>query len=510
MLAPLILVGTAFFIFIFGRFFPQRLAQTISLGALAIAFFSFFLDRFSWHPWAGTEFLGGQPTFSLQGWGLAFALPLTVFLFFALGLHSSRQDLDAHTLSRGLLLGGLGLLFLAAQDAVALLFSWGLLDLGIFATLLTSPRATLEKILRAGRWSLLGIFGWLVFALVGLSSPFVLVALWIRLSLYPAHALWDVADEFSGFLGSALRAIIIAAGGYLWTRNPAIGLAEAGQGIAAIFSLLAILFGLFFLWNEERSHRMGLYIYQMQIGFLMFTHVLGIPALPAVVLLTSLGLVFAWEVFLTAQNFLPAEGGRRKQALVWAPVIIALATWTGVPLTLGFAARILHYGQLLYQGQKGVLLLAVLLTLLTMPPFLRLAIGFVSRKASPIPPSPPRLSMWPWLLSAPLLVLGVYPPLVLNLARTPIPWESIILLIPSWVAIILPLVGGYLVWRRKPLFKPPSLGFLDGEGFYRFLGWVDERAGRALRALASLGEGRGALGWYLLFALIFFLWISGG
>jgi NADH:ubiquinone oxidoreductase subunit 5 (subunit L)/multisubunit Na+/H+ antiporter MnhA subunit len=198
---------------------------------------------------------------------------------------------------------------------------------------------------------------------------------------------------------------------------------------------------------------------------------------------------------------------------------IGVASLCGFPLTAGFASRWLIYDSLFRQGEEFIVVLGALGTALIVPPLL----GFITR--------------WPdhrlqgregwasvtllWLLVAPLLILGLYP------QRALVRWEAISESFPSWAAIVLPLLFGYLVFRFKERllhragsfwerfsFPIPQgsrgtgiLSYLDLEGLYGALEGVGAKICSGLRGVVMVVEW-GSLGWLLLLAFIvaLFLW----
>ncbi len=123
------------------------------------------------------------------------------------------------------------------------------------------------------------------------------------------------------------------------------------------------------------------------------------------------------------------------------------------------------------------------------------------------------------ILAAPLVLLGVHPPLASFLAADidlPAAAELIGRAdIALWAVLLLPLVGGYLLHRGQKATLERSAAFWKGlaallrlDWLHRWLWKVGWGIGAVLRALAQVTEGRGYLGWTLLLAFIAFLLLS--
>ena len=120
------------------------------------------------------------------------------------------------------------------------------------------------------------------------------------------------------------------------------------------------------------------------------------------------------------------------------------------------------------------------------------------------------------ILAAPLVLLGIHPPLVTFLAADmdlPAVAELIGRAdIALWAVLLLPLVGGYLLHRGQKATLERSTAFWKGLGallgldwLHRWLWKVGWGIGAAFRGLGLVTEGEGYLGWTLLLAFIAFL-----
>jgi hypothetical protein len=123
------------------------------------------------------------------------------------------------------------------------------------------------------------------------------------------------------------------------------------------------------------------------------------------------------------------------------------------------------------------------------------------------------------ILAAPLVSLGIHPPLVSFLAAD-IDVPAMAELIGRadtalWAVLLLPLVGGYLLHRgqkatleRSAAFWKGLAGLLGLDWLHRWLWKIGWGIGALLRGLGLVTEGEGYLGWTLLLAFIAFLLLS--
>jgi hypothetical protein len=123
------------------------------------------------------------------------------------------------------------------------------------------------------------------------------------------------------------------------------------------------------------------------------------------------------------------------------------------------------------------------------------------------------------ILAAPLVLLGIHPPLARFLAADmdlPAVAELIGRAdIALWAVLLLPLVGGYLLHRGQRATLERSAALWKGlatllrlDWLHRWLWNVGWGIGAVLRGLAQVTEGRGYLGWTLLLAFMAFLLLS--
>jgi hypothetical protein len=123
------------------------------------------------------------------------------------------------------------------------------------------------------------------------------------------------------------------------------------------------------------------------------------------------------------------------------------------------------------------------------------------------------------ILAVPLVLLGIHPSLASFLvADIDLPAAAELMGgadIAIWAALLLPLVGGYLLHRGQKATLERSAAFWKGlsallrlDWLHRWLWKVGRGIGAVLRGLAQVTEGEGYLGWTLLLAFSAFLLLS--
>ena len=526
------------------------LIALLSLGGAPLAHFTIS----SWHPQA---LFGGHPAYRADGLALLFASTLAL-----LGLTAIVASLDRPGRMNGRLYAALlallaaGLSFVLSANWLTLCLSWALLDLALFLALLAAGRGT-----RAAKAALRGLgmnyltgLALLAAALHltgqgGLSlgstppSPYwVLAALaaLVRAGAYPFH-LWVPAEvEAEPETLALLRLLPLGAGLYLLARL--CSLADGGSLLAAAGGL-GFAVGAFLAWAEGKGRLSSVAL--SQVGCAVLSATLAGPRgmiWPAINLLLCLDLLFLSQgeagaaevpegnfVLSAAVRSALASGLRRLAPYIrsrlpspdFAPLAspllaalgwtgraglwpkIALASLFGLPLTMGFVGRRSFYGPLLAGGQWGLLALSLPVEALFFAALLELR-----------PPAGGGQGRWGRLVGGAVLavlivVLGVRPSLWASWARPPSGPTGVAL----WLALLLPLVGGYLLhhWRRRVsgrLRWTALSAALRLEWLYGLLWRAALGIGAALRAVAELSEGKAYLGWIALVVLVAFLLLA--
>jgi hypothetical protein len=218
----------------------------------------------------------------------------------------------------------------------------------------------------------------------------------------------------------------------------------------------------------------------------------------------------------------------RVQVLSWKdvpPSTVAVITLLGLPLTVGLFVRLPLYGALLAGKLTGKLVLILAAESMFTATLLRVWNGLRPERFLEQPQS----ERWSWstwgamaLLVAPLLILGVHPPLAAWLAGFPPTGKSPLFLplweqppqgsIGLWAALLLPLVMGYGVYRSEWIW-PAEMADVRAQlvSFLR-LGWLHRAIDRLLSqlrqtiwAVGTMLHGEGYLAWVALSLLLIFL-----
>jgi len=462
---------------------------------------------------------------STEGPGLIFALLVTFVILVSIGVRFSERE-EAPVLVSTLLLAAGALLFLLSRNLLTLYLGWGLLDLTILLGLAqgASPRTATRAMIINFTAGLALLFSLLATTYLEgsptrynpqLLALLIVLASWVRWGLYPVQMVHIAAQQIPFLSGSALQTVTLATGGYFLTLYEWPQLVGVPRTVLLLLAGLALFYGALSTWRKER---LSLYLAQSQIGLLALGLLAGGTRGGQAVLLLTISLVLALSVLRVGMEVLPSTP--RQRFVVKIALGIGVASLCGLPLTAGFAARWLIYDSFFRQGQGLIVGLGALSSALTVGPLL----GFISR-------GPDRRMKgrggWasaaiPWLLAAPLAILGLYPPGAGALVRPETISESFPSLVqllgvpsslPIWAAIVLPLLLGYLVFRFEEWLLHRAgrfwerLFFLDLEGLYGATEKVGAKMCSGLRGVIMVVEG-GSLGWLLLLAFLvaLFLW----
>ncbi|MBI2845809.1 MAG: hypothetical protein HYX86_04610, partial [Chloroflexi bacterium] len=473
----------------------------------------FLLLILGFSPWSGLDPIYGLPIFQVSGWSLVFIISSvflvlgTAWLQFSL---AKTENLSA-ALTSAFIFFGVGLLLLSSQNALAVLLAWGLLDLAFLWITVRSAETSAGLSLRAARWNLIGMLGWLVFAFSGFGGAWVLLAVWVRLGVYPAMQILSSFQEVAWPARSIFQFVAIIAGGYLLAQYPGMAMEGLLQIVVVLLALLAIAWGIFFLWREEDRSKTGLYIYQVQLGFFLLAVASGLTLPPSVAFLSILSTALGWVLFDAASRTSTAIS---RHWLNMIPISIAVANWLGLPLTPGFSSRLWVYGSLLREGKVWLLAVGLASLVLIFPPLARTVLaGFSSNGVV----DSRNARIWLWLLTLATFVLGIYPDTLLSLAGpsepqiTPLSlarilpppllfWLLLLILAPLFIGFFILRFGGRLKVEGRYLETISRL--LDLEWLYSSLRGGEDKLGSILRRLSAFGEGRGAWGWTLFLALL--------
>ncbi len=543
-LAPLVaLLGGVLLVFLFS----PRYSRLLALLSAAVAFL--FTVGMVARPGILLSFGPEERDLLLYagGPGLIFALLVTLVLLVSMGVRFSEREETAVLVSTLLLEAG-ALVFLLSHNPLTLYLGWGLLDLTVLFGLAqgASPRTATRTMIidfTAGLTLLFSLLAsWEGFPMSPqLLALLIVLASWVRWGLYPVQMVHITAEEIPFLSGSALQTVTLATGGYFLTFYEWPRLVGVPRTALLLLAGSALLYGALSTWREKR---LCLYLAQFQMGLLALSLLAGGTDAGSAVLLLTVSLILALNVLRVGMEVLPSTP--RQRLVVKVALGIGVASFCGLPLTAGFAARWLIYDSLLQQGEgvivglgalSSALIVAPLLGLITRGPDHRLQgrEGWASVAAL-------------WLLVFPLVILGLYPPGVGTLMGA----EAISGSLPAlaqffgapfassiWAAILLPLLLGYLAfshrdtfvrfqerllrragpfweWFSLPIPQVPKgsrgtgiLSCLDLEGLYEALEGVGAKICSGLRRVVMVVEG-GSLGWLLLLAFIVGLFLLKG
>ncbi|MBL7183652.1 MAG: hypothetical protein ISS50_04290 [Anaerolineae bacterium] len=358
----------------------------------------------------------------------------------------------------------------------------------------------------------------------------ILLAALVRVGLYPLHLWMPIGVEASLPARSLLHLVPASAGlyllarlsawangGLLWRLPPqGWGGLRGGYGQALIIAgSLAFFIGAVLAWAEADRGKTLSFIMISQVGYVVASLAIAKPPTVIVVLSSSLNLVLCLGLLFLSQD-------RSELGSLWARAAtgLAMASLAGVPLTVGFVGRWHLYHSLLTGGHLAFLALSLLAETFLFAALLRMwsAISihvflaeFAYQRSSVVGAA---------LLAAPVLILGLHPP-VLGLLMEAASFPTVADLLRSttmvqWATLFLPLLGGYLLQRhRQRIFDPVAplwlklMTALRLEWLYGLISQIIDGAAGALRIAGRVSEGGGYLGWIAVLGLLAFLFLRG-
>ena len=481
-----------------------------------------------WRP-----YFGGDLAYYVDGLAFLFAVLIALLglATIALGLgRSEGLEESSYAALLALLAAGLGFVFSA--NLITLCMSWVLFDLTFLWALSASDHGgswmkTVPRILNLDCLACLSLLAAALLLGQGedslslrsgsISIPvfgLVLLAALVRVGLYPLHLWMPIGVEARPAARSLLHLVPASSGLYLLARLSAWanGGLPYGQALTIVGSL-AFFIGALLAWIEADLSKALSLMMISQVGYAIAS--LAIVKPPAMVVLPSLNLVLCLGLLFLSRD-------RSELGSLWSRVAsgLAIVSLAGVPLTLGFVGRWHLYHSLLAGSYLAFLALSLLAETFLFAALLRMW-SAISIHASPSRLAYERLSMvGAALLAAPVLVLGLHPP-VLSPLMEGVTFPTLVGLLRSttifqWVALFLPPLGGYLLLRHRQRIFDPVEGFwlklsmvLRLEWLYNLLGQIVAGAAGALRIVGRVSEGRGYLGWIAVVGLLAFLFLRG-
>ena len=530
-----------------------------------------------WRP-----FLGSELAYHVDGLAVLFAalMALAGLATITPGLGHSEYS-EGSSLATLLALLAAGFSFVFSANLITLCASWVIFDLaflwGLAASDRGGPRATSPPGLGGGgggrpmmmrivprvlNLSCLACLSLLAAALLlgqdgdslslrssSISAPvfgLILLAALMRVGLYPLHLWMPIGVEASLPVRSLLHLVPASAGLYLlarlstWTNGGLLwrlppqgwGGLRGGYGQALIIAgSLAFFIGALLAWAEADRGKTLSFIMISQVGYAVASLAIAKPPTVIVpstgsglrVLSSSLNLVLCLGLLFLSQD-------RSEPGSLWARAAtgLAMASLAGVPPTVGFVGRWHLYHSLLTSassveptgGHPAFLALSLLAETFLFAALLRMW-SAISIRVFPAEFAYQRSSVvGAALLAAPVLILGLHPP-VLGLLMEAASFPTLADLLRStamvqWATLFLPLLGGYLLQRhRQRIFDPVESLWLKLttalrlEWLYGLLGQIAGGAAGALRTVGRVSEGGGYLGWIVVVGLLVFLFFRG-
>ncbi|MEE8162662.1 MAG: proton-conducting transporter membrane subunit [Anaerolineae bacterium] len=452
------------------------------------------------------------------------------------------EDLEGSSYAALLALLAAGLSFIFSANLITLCLSWVIFDLTFLWALAASDHSgsRMRSVPRILNLNCLACLSLLAAALLlgqgddslslrssSISTPvfgLILLAALVRAGLYPLHLWMPIGVQASLASRSLLHLVPASAGLYLLARlsawpNGVVSLSKDGglpYGQALIIaSSLAFAIGALLAWAEADLSKILSFIMMSQVGYAIASLAIAKPPTRVVILWPSLNLVLCLGLlFLSQDRFEPGNSWPR------AASGLAIASLVGVPLTSGFVGRWHLYHSLLTGSHLAFLALSLLAEIFLFAALLRMW-SVVSINPSPSELGYERLSVvGAALLAAPILILGLHPPVLGRLIEV-VPFPTLVGLLRSttiarWVAFFLPPLGGYLLQRhRQRIFDPIEIFWLKLstalrlEWLYSLLGQIVTGAAGTLEIVGRVSEGKGYLSWIAVMGLLVFLFLRG-
>jgi NADH-quinone oxidoreductase subunit N len=479
------------------------------------------------------SFFGSDLAYHVDGLAFLFAalIALVGLATITPGLGRS-EGLEGSSYAALLALLAAGLGFVFAANLITLCISWVLFDLTFLWALSVSDHGesrtrTVPRVLNLSCLACLSLLAAALLLSQGDDSLFlragsistpvfglILLAALMRVGLYPLHLWMPIGVESGLEARSLLHLVPASAGLYLLARLSA----WANGGLPYVQALiiaggLAFFIGALLAWIEADLSKALSFMMISQVGYAVASLAIAKPPTMITTLWPSLNLVFCLGLLFLGQD-------RSESGSPWSRAAsgLAIASLGGVPLTLGFVGRWHLYHSLLTGGHLAFLALSLLAESFLFTVLLRIW-SAISIKASPSGFAHERLSLaGATLLAAPVLVLGLHPPVLRPLMEEGT-FPTLVGLLRSttifqWGALFLPLLGSYLLQRYRQKIFDPAEGFwlkllmvLHLEWLYNLLGQIVAGATGALRIAGRVSEGRGYLGWIAVLGLLAFLFL---
>jgi|GEM_PF-1245922 len=332
-------------------------------------------------------------------------------------------------------------------------------------------------------------------------------ALWLRLGLFPYLEIIAHRDEYKDkhlvYLGLSL-----AVGIYLTLR-------VVGQPLPAIISWLAVvtmlLSGLM-AWlvgasihsevdAKDRRTQMLVWLILTQSLLILLARPLEIGSGMAFGMGLILSLVALWVT--------PALGRPRFSEGAWSwpylPAVFASYTLIGLPLSLGWPARVAVYQSLFRIDNLVIVLIVILAEAFSLSGLVRYWFTLVGQGNE----ASNRRSVVGIVMMVPFLVPALAPFVLSTITRTELSSTSAEQFSSIWIVIVI-LVAGAIgldyfrgqIIDRLALPVPATTELLSLHWFFRWWEALLDRAGKAVLRVRVTLEGQHYIGWAILVALI--------
>jgi hypothetical protein len=328
-------------------------------------------------------------------------------------------------------------------------------------------------------------------------------------------------------------------GAYLWVRLAQWGVIGQAGGWALALALwggLALLLGALWAWGARNPRDMVASLHVHAAGTVLLGAGLTLPPGWQLVLAVHvlLGLPVIYLSWTYGQHFRMGE----PRSYPWIlPAGLAILSLAGLPLTVGFPARVALYQGVFAARKWASLLLMMAAESLSLGALLRILFDLElvgeeteeiagAEEGNQVPGQRAARISWKALrreigylgggvLALGILVLGVAPQLI-HLGA-PLPglgrWFALPTL-PIWAALLLPLIGAVGIYRSRDQIAravsgwwPLAHSFLDFQWLYRGVETVLQRLGSTIWGGTQVIEGAGYMAWVVLICLLIVLFV---
>jgi formate hydrogenlyase subunit 3/multisubunit Na+/H+ antiporter MnhD subunit len=438
----------------------------------------------------------------------------------------------------GLCAAGLGMTAMIIASAfsanlLTLALAWGLFD-AFYSTMLLAQGKSGESVRRAafvialnGAATLcIGIAAlilnqasqsqyWHLTILPETARGLLAVAAVLRLGLYPLSQWLPIDRRDAPGRAALLYVMPSLVGLYMLIRLGSLNALPEGTWLAWL-GAISMLAGGVLAWWRGQSHDVLPYVSVSGVGAVVLAG--SLTDMPGSVLVSGAA---SWALAITVFSI----GRSLDMRAPWWSIghALAIATFAGLPASLGFALRTNLVAGVASSGNWPLILVSLIAETLTFGAIVRLALTPATDEAPTH-----RLRLIAYAAGIGLAALPIF--LLPALARSVVPevtppaFEIVLSKLGALggVLIVLPIfLAGLLIWRGG--LPSPAVGGGDSrfvsrvdlsrivglDWLYRIVYWVVNTVARSLRGFASLIEGEGALLWAILILIAAYVVWSG-